>query len=393
MTAGRRTRILIVDDSAVMRSLLRSVVSANATLEVAGTAADGASALGIFETLRPDLVLLDVEMPVMDGLVTLRQLRARGHKMPVIMCSSLTQRGARVTIEALAGGASDYVAKPAGQSDREAAMQALSQDLIPKIQALTGQQSAFPVASSPVPARMPIAQPQNIRSPFNLPLAPPIKPQPISSVPTALVIGVSTGGPAALDLLLPILPANFPLPVMIVQHMPELFTKLFAERLNGRCRLPVREAVEGDPVRSGTIYIARGNWHMEVLSPSRPGAAATLHLTQGPLENHCRPAVDVLFRSAASVYGSGLLAVVLTGMGSDGLVGCRIIRGLGGSVLAQDQATSAVWGMPGAVANAGLAHKVLPLSAIAPEVLRIVSGTGKETQNSSEARELRESVG
>src|ERR1035437_10275525 len=393
MASGHKTRILIVDDSAVMRSLLRAVVCADAGLEVAGTAADGETALSAIETLRPDLVLLDVEMPVMDGLVTLRELRARGHKMPVIMCSSLTQRGAKVTIEALACGASDYVAKPAGQSGRETAMRALSQDLIPKIQALRGQQAAHPAGSTPLNERMPLVRSPQIQSPLILPLAPSFKSQPVSSIPLALVIGVSTGGPAALDLLLPALPANFPLPVMIVQHMPELFTKLFAERLNGRCPMHVHEAGEGDPVRPGTIYIARGNWHMEVLAPSRQGAAATVHLTQGPLENDCRPAVDVLVRSAASVYGAGVLAVVLTGMGSDGMLGSHIIRGLGGSVLAQDQATSAVWGMPGAVANAGLAHKILPLNAIAPEILRIVSRTGKESQNNSEARELRESVG
>jgi two-component system chemotaxis response regulator CheB len=308
-------------------------------------------------------------------LVTLKQLRARGYRMPVIMCSSLTQRGARVTIEALAGGASDYVAKAAGQESRETATRALAQDLIPKIHALTGRSQAQP------------ASPFVASSRLILPIAPPHRPQPVTSIPTVLVIGVSTGGPAALDVLLPALPADFPLPVMIVQHMPELFTRLFAERLNGRCRLRVCEAGEGDVVRAGTIYIAKGNWHMEVVAASRLGSPATLHLGQGPLENHCRPAVDVLFRSAAAVYGSGVLAVVLTGMGSDGMIGCRIIRGLGGSVLAQDQPTSAVWGMPGAVTNAGLAHKVLPLPAIAPEVLRIVSRTH------SEARELRESVG
>jgi two-component system chemotaxis response regulator CheB len=202
----------------------------------------------------------------------------------------------------------------------------------------------------------------------------------------ALAIGVSTGGPAALDILLPALPAFFSLPVLIVQHMPELFTKLFAERLNSRCSLQVREAAEGDPVCKGTIYIAKGNWHMEVLTGARIGSPSTLHLSQGPLENHCRPAVDVLFRSAAAAYGVGALAVVLTGMGSDGLLGCRMIREHGGSVLAQDQATSTVWGMPGAVSNAGLAHKVLPLNAIAPEILRLASRTY------SEARELRESV-
>jgi two-component system chemotaxis response regulator CheB len=372
MASSHRIRILIADDSAVMRSLLRAVVSRDAGLEVAGTAADGEAALCAIETLRPDLVLLDVEMPVMDGLVTLRKLRARGHKMPVIMCSSLTQRGAKVTIEALACGASDYVAKPTGQSGREAAMQALGQDLIPKIQALTSQ----PLPVLPVAARLPLLAP----------MAPLPKAQPISSTPTALVIGVSTGGPAALDIVLPKLPANFPLPVFIVQHMPELFTRLLAERLNGRCPLQVREAVEGEPARAGVIYIARGNWHMELLAGARIGLPATLHLSQGPQENHCRPAVDVLFRSAAAVYGAGALAVVLTGMGSDGMLGARLIREQGGSVLAQDEATSTVWGMPGAVAHAGLAHKILPLGAIAPEILRLASRTH------TEARELRELV-
>jgi two-component system chemotaxis response regulator CheB len=398
MTARQRTRILVVDDSVVMRSLLRSVFATDAGLEVAASAADGESALRAVEDVRPDLLLLDVEMPVMDGLATLRELRARGHKMPVIMCSSLTRRGARVTIEALAGGASDYVAKPVGQSGREAAIQALAKDLIPKIHALTGRlqgqpQPAFsgprspcgsgcmPGAGSgfgfgpgvgPVAARLPLPLPQVH------------KPQPVSSIPTVLTIGVSTGGPAALDLVLPGLPADFPLPVMIVQHMPEMFTRLFAERLNGRCRLRVHEATEGEPVVAGAVYVARGDWHMEVLAASRAGAPATLHLNRDPFENHCRPSADVLFRSAARVYGSGVLAVVLTGMGSDGLMGCRAIREHGGSVLAQDEATSAVWGMPGAVVHAELAQKVLPLHSMTLEILRIVSRT------QSEAQELRE---
>jgi two-component system chemotaxis response regulator CheB len=292
--------------------------------------------------------------------------------MPVIMCSSLTQRGAKVTLEALASGATDYVAKPAGQTGREAATRSLARELIPRIQALTGP-STEPVFAS------------TARVPLILPIAPPVRFQAASAAPAVVVVGVSTGGPAALDVLLPQLPAGFPLPVLIVQHMPELFTRLFAERLNGHCRLPVREAADGDPVRAGTITIAKGNWHMEVQAGlSRPGLTPVVRLNQGPLENHCRPAVDVLFRSAAAVYGSGVLAVVLTGMGSDGMLGCRMVRDLGGSVLAQDEASSTVWGMPGAVARAGLAHKVLPLNFMAPEILRLAGRTHLE------ARELRE---
>ena len=363
--AAERTRILIVDDSAVMRSLLRAVVCNDGTLEVAGTAADGATALQAIKALHPDLVLLDVEMPVMDGLATLRELRRCGYLLPVIMCSSFTQRGARVTIEALACGASDYVAKPAGQEDRETGMRVLAQDLIPKIKALTrGLQPGAPsnLASRIVPGA-PSRQTSAVSSSSG------------ASLPRVVVLGVSTGGPAALDRVLPTLPSTFPLPVLVVQHMPELFTRILAERLSLRCPLKVREAAEGDPLQPGTIFIARGNWHMEIRPAACASAAPTLHLTQGPLENHCRPAVDVLFRSAVSVYGSGVLAIVLTGMGSDGLAGCRLLRACGGTVLAQDQATSTVWGMPGAVAAAGLANGVFPLDAIGPEIVRLAAGS------------------
>lgn len=377
MRSGRHTRILIVDDSAAMRRLLRAVISADTALEVAGTAADGELALEAIDTLRPDLVLLDVEMPKMDGLVTLRMLRSRGWRMPVIMCSGLTQRGARVTIEALAAGASDYVAKAAERVTREGAMTALSQELLPKIHALTRSVALQPE----MPARQPLIAPiATLSSRLQL----------LSYVPTVVVIGVSTGGPAALDVLLPALPESFPLPVLVVQHMPELFTGYLAERLDRRCGLRVREAQEGDEVGPGTIYVARGNWHMEVLAASCQGLPATLHLHQGLPENHCRPAVDKLFRSAAAVYGFGVLAVVLTGMGSDGLAGSRVIRDRGGVVLAQDQATSVVWGMPGAVANAGLTHRMLALHAIAPEILRLA---GCCSGAAGQPRQLRESVG
>jgi two-component system chemotaxis response regulator CheB len=373
MTSAPRTRILIVDDSVVMRSLLRSVVSADPELEVAGTATDGLSALNSIELLRPDLILLDVEMPVMDGLATLRQLRTRGHKMPVIVCSALTRRGAKVTLDALAEGASDYVAKPSGQSDRESAIKALAEELVPKMRALT--RPSLPQAAGPL-ARAQVVRPGGPRTPAAsfptlLSRQQPVPGAVAVGVPAIIAIGVSTGGPAALDVVLPALPENFPLPIVIVQHMPEVFTKLLAERLNGRCRLRVLEAGEGAPVVAGTAYIAKGNWHLEIVAPARRGFPPTLHLGQGAQENHCRPAADVLFRSVAGVYGSGALAVVLTGMGSDGMLGCRMIREQRGSVIAQDQSSSIVWGMPGAVANAGLANRVLDLHAIAPEILRL----------------------
>jgi two-component system chemotaxis response regulator CheB len=352
--AEARRRVLIVDDSAAMRSLLRTVIAKDAALEVAGTVADGAAALAAIDALHPDLMLLDVEMPVMDGLTTLRQLRARGNRMPVIMCSSLTQQGARVAVEALASGASDSVAKPQGLVNREAAVDALAAELIPKIRALAGvsrRPGATEAFASSFPARR----------------------EPISAAPAVVAIGVSTGGPAALAALLPALPAAFPLPVVIVQHMPEHFTRLLAERMNAIARLRVREAVEGEPLAPGTIWIAQGGRHLEALAPLRAGAPATLHLTDRPAENHCRPSVDVLFRSFAQVYGAGVLAVVLTGMGADGLNGCRAVRQRGGTVLVQDAATSTVWGMPGAVARAGLAHRVLPLAGIAQEIARIAA--------------------
>jgi two-component system chemotaxis response regulator CheB len=385
MPPPRPARILIVDDSAVMRSLLRSVVATDARLYVAGTASDGASALRAMDSLNPDLVLLDVEMPVMDGLNTLKQMKAKGRREPVIMCSSLTQRGAKVTIEALASGAADYVTKPAGQASREAAVLSLAHDLIPKIMALTGSHNmdsapahvgVFSMVASPASAGV-LAR--SGLPDFRAPGVFAAPPQAIVSTPGVLLIGVSTGGPAALDVVLPALPAGFPLPVLVVQHMPELFTKMLAERLDTRCPLRVVEAVSGQLVHPGVIYIAKGNWHMEVsatgpASPAHSAAAlpaAILRLTQAPPENHCRPAVDVLFRSAVAVYSSRVLAVVLTGMGYDGLLGCRLIREHQGTIMAQDQPTSAVWGMPGAVSQAGLAHRILPLNAIAPEILRL----------------------
>ncbi len=378
---GGAVRILIVDDSAVMRSLLRAVVMTDVRLEVTATASNGEAGLRAMEASRPDLVLLDVEMPVMDGLSTLRAMRECGLRVPVIMCSTLTQRGAQVTIEALASGAADYVAKPSGQPSREAAVEALAHDLVPKILALTLRRTAATAAPRAMSAVLPpMAAPSSVANSGWAAAADS------GAVPRMVVIGVSTGGPAALDMLLPALPADFPAPVLVVQHMPELFTRLLAERLDSRCALHVVEAEEGMAVENGHVYVAKGNWHMEVHGDARLGRMR-LHMTQAPPENHCRPSADVLFRAAVECCGNAVLGVVLTGMGADGLAGCRLIRARGGSVLAQDQATSAVWGMPGAVTQAGLAQKVLPLQAIAGEVMQRVYRHGAEARGIEPVRQ------
>ena len=345
-------RVLVVDDSAVMRSLLRMTLATCPEIELVGVAIDGVAGLEAIERLTPDLVLLDIEMPRMNGLEVLAAIRARNLPVKVIMCSTLTRRGAAITLDALARGATDYVAKPSAQNGVREGLEALSRELLPKILALLSARDGR--ANRNRTAAQPLC----------------IMPCPVAPAPSAaqvLVIGVSTGGPAALEKLLPALPPDLPLPVLIVQHMPALFTALLAERLDGLCKMPVREARSGEIPQAGHVYLARGDWHMQAI-----GAAGrcSLRLTQSAPEQYCRPSVDVLFRSAATVYGPGVLAVVLTGMGSDGLDGCRAIHAAGGRILVQDRETSAVWGMPGVVAEAGLADGILPLDTLAGEIVR-----------------------
>lgn len=356
--AGRgKIRVLAVDDSAIIRSLLRTALGTCPQIEVAGTAQDGREALDAIERLNPDVVLLDVEMPRLGGLEVLAEMRVRRLHTKVIICSTLTRRGAGVTLEALASGATDYVAKPVAQNASDG-IAALRQELLPKILAL------FPAEGWQCPVEFPY------KSTFT-PAAPAQRP---TSIPGVLVIGVSTGGPAALERILPGLPADFPLPILIAQHMPRVFTSLLAERLDGLCPFPVCEAETGAPVRPGIAYLARGDWHLEVAGTC---GQTSLHLHQGDAPGAFRPSVDLLFRSAASVYGCGVLALVLTGMGCDGLEGCRAVRAAGGRVLVQDRSTSAVWGMPGAVAKEGIAEVILPLDSIAHEVARLARNHGR----------------
>jgi two-component system, chemotaxis family, protein-glutamate methylesterase/glutaminase len=351
MQPGLPIRVLAIDDSAVVRGLLRNALSSCPQVELVGTAQDGAEGLEAIDRLKPDLVLLDVEMPLMNGLEVLAEIRAQRLHTRVIICSSATRRGAGITLEALAHGATDYVSKPVASNPSQAAEE-LNRQLLPKIFAL------FPPEGWHCPVEFPSRQQRASATP----------------IPRVLVVGVSTGGPAALEKLLPGLPADFPLPILIAQHMPRLFTGLLAERLNALCDLRVCEAEPSAELQCGVVYLARGDWHLEIAGTPR---CPSVRIHRGQSLEHCRPSVDLLFRSAASVYGTGALAVVLTGMGTDGLDGCRVVRAAGGRVLVQDKQTSAVWGMPGAVARAGLADQVLPLDAIAGELTRLVQGDPK----------------
>lgn len=348
-------RVLIVDDSMVIRRILGDLLARDADVQVAGTAADGKIALAKIQQLKPDLVTLDIEMPGMSGLETLAEIRKLHPKLPVIMFSTLTERGASTTLEALALGASDYATKPSNTGSQEATAQRIQEELLPKIKALCGLR---PRAQSPSPAA----------GPQFLPKLPPCTGgRRAEQRIEVLAIGTSTGGPNALMEVLPRLPADLPVPVVMVQHMPPIFTRLLAERLDKSSALSVREGVAGEILKPGVVWIAPGDYHMTV---EKCAKGICLAMNQNPQENSCRPAVDVLFRSVARVYRENVLAVVLTGMGSDGVIGSQNIREAGGHVIVQDEASSVVWGMPGQVAAAGQAEGIYPLDKIAEEITR-----------------------
>jgi len=356
---GERIRVMVVDDSVVIRRLVTHAIEQDPMLEVVGTASNGAIGLQRIPQLNPDVVTLDIEMPDMDGLEMLRRIRREYPKLRVIMFSTLTERGAAKTLEALTLGADDYVAKVSNEGSLDLSMARLREEMIPKIMQFFCLPEQSRVAAPSGPARVPAAPPAERGTPVL---------QKMKVRPKVVVIGVSTGGPTALGAILPKLPADFPLPVLVVQHMPPLFTRLLAERLNATCQLPVREAIQDGPVEPGKILIAPGDFHMKLASD---GGGARVFLDQSPRQNSCRPAVDALFASTGEVYGGAVLAVILTGMGQDGLHGVEILKAQGATVLAQDEASSVVWGMPGAVVNAGLADRILPLDEVMPEILRI----------------------
>ena len=347
---GQKIKVLVVDDSVVIRRLVTHALEQDPLIEVVGAASNGAMAIDRIHQLNPDVLTLDIEMPEVDGLEVLRQVRRGNFQIRVIMFSTMTERGAAITLEALTLGADDYVAKASNEGSLDRSMARLRGELLPKIKQFFKYSTGLSSAALPPP----VVHPYRPAAKMGL-------------QPRVLLVGVSTGGPTALSAILPQLPPDFPLPVLIVQHMPPMFTRLLAERLQTICPIQVREAAEGEVVARGSVLIAPGDFHLKVVSSNGTVRAC---LDQSPHQNSCRPAVDALFASAAEVYGDSSIAVVLTGMGQDGLRGAQMLKARSAIVLVQDEATSVVWGMPGAVANAGLADCVLPLAEIVPEIQR-----------------------
>ncbi|HET7427321.1 MAG TPA: chemotaxis response regulator protein-glutamate methylesterase [Gemmatimonadales bacterium] len=374
----RRIRVMIVDDVAIVRRLVADALAIDPELQVVGMAANGREALAKIPSLAPDLIVLDYEMPEMDGLETLRELKRTGSRARVVLFSTYTRHGAKATLDALWLGADDYATKVSA-SDLVAASRCVQTELIPKIKALCSEDTPAPAVAAPTAAAEPVVPagpPPVVRAREALTGKAPAR----STSPgraEIIAVGASTGGPRALATLLERLPRDLAAPIVIVQHMPPLFTRSLAERLDGGTPLRCAEGEDGAVLEPGTVWIAPGNWHMTV---AREGSAAVLRLTGEPPENSCRPAADPLFRSVGDVYGAGALAVVLTGMGQDGLRGAERIKQRGGAVLVQDEASSVVWGMPGAVAKAGFADRVLPVRDIAAEIARrVASGRRRAT--------------
>jgi two-component system chemotaxis response regulator CheB len=371
-------RVMVVDDAIVVRGLIARWVEAESGLQVVASLRNGREAIEQVERADPDVVILDVDMPDTDGITALPRLLAKKRDLVVIMASTLTRRNAEISLRALALGAADYIPKP--ETTREITLStAFRRELIDKIRAL-GMRRRRIIAARPrapaapaAPARSGTAGPARVASPELAPDQVGIRLRPFPPMlPRVLLIGSSTGGPQALNVLVGRLHGLIDdAPILLVQHMPPTFTTVLGEHLSRVSGRAAREAEHGEPVRPGCIYIAPGGRHMGV---ERRDGHPTIAIDDGPLVNFCKPAVDPLFSSAAEVWGGKCLAVVLTGMGSDGSRGAAEIVAAGGAVIAQDEATSVVWGMPGSVAHAGLCSSVLPLDRIAPTIIRLFSG-------------------
>ncbi|MFZ0622277.1 MAG: chemotaxis response regulator protein-glutamate methylesterase [Pseudolabrys sp.] len=373
-TANRRIRVMLVDDAVVVRGLFARWVESEPDLDVVATLRTGREAVDQLERVDPDVVVLDVDMPELDGIAALPLLLEKKRDLVVIMASTLTRRNAEISLRALSLGAADYIPKP-GSNREVSASPAFRRDLIEKIRQLGVR--AKRLRSATPPARAPLETkpaPSIVPEPVAEVAAPPpttLRPMP-TTPPRVLLIGSSTGGPQALNTLIAEIGGVLQrAPVLITQHMPPTFTAVLAEHLTRIAKRPVREAVDGEEINAGVVYLAPGGKHMKV---ARRDGAAVIVIEDGPLVNFCKPAVDPMFASAADVWGNKVLALVLTGMGSDGLAGAKTIVAAGGHVFAQDEATSVVWGMPGQVTNAGLCSAVLPLPEIAAKLTRLFTG-------------------
>lgn len=348
-----RVRVAVCDDSAVIRGLLVRLLSADPAIAVVGTAANGRDALALQARERPDVVVLDIEMPVMDGLAALPALLKADPAVQIVMASTLTTRGADVTMKALRLGAADYVPKPTAVGGI-ASGEGFRRELVEKVKGLgRAALRRRGAARSPVRRAPDAAPPARAAAPRGL-------------APDLVAIGASTGGPQALFRVMKDLGPRFHLPVLITQHMPATFIPILAEHITRLGGLPCAEAQEGERIVAGRAYLAPGDRHMLVAGDRH---APVIALSSAPPENFCRPAVDPMLRSAAAATGGRVLAVVLTGMGHDGLAGSRAVAEAGGAVIAQDEASSVVWGMPGAVVQAGLAAAVEPVGEVARAIL------------------------
>lgn len=348
-----KIRVLIVDDSALIRGVLTELLSQDPGIEVIGTAPDPYIARQKIKELNPDVLTLDVEMPKMDGLTFLEKLMA-GHPMPVVMVSSLTQEGCDTTLRALELGATDFATKPT--LDIRQGMEDQGQEIIQKVKA---------AAQAVVRIRKQVHGHQGeVRKPV-------VHSAMLKTTDTIIAIGASTGGTEALRDILEVLPPNTP-PIIITQHMPERFTKHFADRLEQICQIHVKEAEEGDSVLPGQALIAPGGFHMEL---RRSGARYQVHINQDPPVNRHRPSVDVMFRSVAEIAGSNSLGVILTGMGNDGAAGMLAMKQAGAYTMAQDEDSCVVFGMPKEAIKAGGVDKILPLGEIPTAMLERVSRT------------------
>jgi two-component system chemotaxis response regulator CheB len=359
----RAIRVMVVDDAVVFRGLVTRWIGEEPDMELVAAHRDGQEAIDNFMRADPDVVVLDIEMPGLDGLATLPLLLAKKPDVTVIISSTVTRRNAEVGIKALSLGAKDYLSKP--ETNREITMSPdFRRDLVQKIREL-GRRGMRKLMQARAPGE---AVPEAIEPKRAAPKLRPYSAYP----PRILVIGSSTGGPQALQVLMRGLdPVLRRLPVLLTQHMPATFTTILAEHIGRSTARPTHEGMHGETLSPGTLYVAPGGRHMQI---ERKGEQARVVLDDGPPLHFCKPAVDHLFASAAAAYGAGTLAVILTGMGIDGAAGAERVAAAGGSVIAQDEATSVIWGMPGAAAEAGVCSGVLPLEAIAPKVVELVTG-------------------